>query len=422
MEYWLYIFTSFAALSYIFFKKRNFDLFTILIICSFYYSSPLLLGVLYDPDKHSIINVSSKIYWFYSSFFCASILGAYKFDKGNIFLFRGKIFNHSALQFYLFITCIIFLMLVMIDSSIFFQKEVGEKSVTQFGPLWAAFAASTLILLSLSIIVSNNYFFVIASIFLLMTLIAGSRAYFAAGAIIYALGTYKYSPPFVIATKFSLLFKILLGFFFLFLWKIAYPFVLVGQYTQALQSIVDPVGIGFRLFRGSEAGLVMLNFHHAIELFEYSSGSILELMVVKLIPFLHSEFATVFELNGSTFSDILNIKYYQTVNYGMASNLWGSIYYVSGPLGLLLFLAFFIWLVTTLNKLIKLNNLWSHHLVGPSAFLCFYGTRLEVGSLAYFFYVNITMLVFFRIMVSLLKHKKHYKPNITYGSTKLSLK
>jgi len=70
---------------------------------------------------------------------------------------------------------------------------------------------------------------------------------------------------------------------------------------------------------------------------------------------------------------------------------------------------------------VKINDLWSHHLVGPSTFLCFYGTRIEVANIAYFFYVNITMFVFCIIMVSLIKHKHYRKSTTHFGSTKLGL-
>ena len=335
MEYWLYIFSSSAALSYIFFKKRKFDLFTILIICSFYYSSPLLIGILYDPDKHNIINISSEIYWFYSLFFGVSIMGAHIFDKLNKKQVYIKKYNYSAIQFHFLITSFIFLVILAIDSSFFFQKEVGEKSANQFGPLWGVYTASNLILLSLSMNSRIRHYIGIAIFFLLTTLIAGSRAYFAAGLAVIALGTFKNSTPMRIGMKFSLVLKILIGFTFIFSWKIAYPFILAGQYGEAFQTISDPVAIGFRLFKGSEAGLCMLSFHHAIDYFETSPGSFFELIVVKLIPFLSLEFATAFNLNGLTFSDILNGIFYKTVNYGKASNLWGSIYYVIGKLGLI---------------------------------------------------------------------------------------
>jgi|APSaa5957512535_1039671.scaffolds.fasta_scaffold46678_2 hypothetical protein len=421
MEYWSYIFSSFGALLFILFKKRRIDLFTILMLCTFYYSSPLLNGILYDTDMHKIIKISPKIYWFYTFLYGAMIYAANKFDKIDHLFISKNIYNHSYLQFYLFMTSLIFLILVTIDWSFFLQQEAYEKSAKQFGPLWAAFTASILTFLSLAKNSSYKSYIVTALFFLLTTLIAGSRAYFAAGAIVFIICTYKSSLPIRIASNISVLLKITFGFLFLFFWKSAYPFILAGQFMEAHQTITDPVAIGFRLFKGSEAGLCMLNFHHAIDYFETSPGSFFELIVVKLIPFLSSEFASGFNLNGSSFSDILNIKYYQTVTYGMGSNLWGSIYYVSGSLGLILFVALFLWLVFILNKLIKINDLWSHHLVGPSTFLCFYGTRIEVANIAYFFYVNITMFVFCIIMVSLIKHKHYRKSTTHFGSTKLGL-
>ena len=63
------------------------------MLCTFYYSSPLLNGILYDTDMHKIIKISPKIYWFYTFLYGAMIYAANKFDKIDHLFISKNIYN-----------------------------------------------------------------------------------------------------------------------------------------------------------------------------------------------------------------------------------------------------------------------------------------------------------------------------------------
>lgn len=76
----IYIF----CVSYILFKKRNIDLFTILFGGLFYYSSPLLIGNISMPGIVYNQEISITIYVIFSFSFLMSLYFMIKNDKREI--------------------------------------------------------------------------------------------------------------------------------------------------------------------------------------------------------------------------------------------------------------------------------------------------------------------------------------------------
>ena len=163
----------------------------------------------------------------------------------------------------------------------------------------------------------------------------------------------------------------------------------------------------FRLNQGGES-IIILNFHHAISMYEESVGSFTDLVAIKIIPFISELYIQAFNFDGRTLSDLIDEKYYQNVSYGMASNIWGLFYYVSGPIGTLIFCFIYICLVFYLNILVSKKNLLSSHLIPGAIFLCFYASRIEIGAILFPFYICFFLLIIFLILrIIMPKHKKY---------------
>ena len=75
----------------------------------------------------------------------------------------------------------------------------------------------------------------------------------------------------------------------------------------------------------------------------------------------------------------------------MASNIWGLFYYVSGPIGTLIFCFIYLCFVFYLNLLVTKESL-SAHLIPGAMFLCFYASRIEIGAITPILYLHFSLL------------------------------
>ncbi len=412
MVYYLYLVSFLGAVTYIGFRLRKPDLLTITIIACGYYSSALLFGEIYDPDSKSYVDIHDFIYIFYSFLFSSLTIACFVNDH-----YLNKYFRNSKsmvlsefLYFHLAILIVLFLAMNLLDSRAFFPDDVGEFSAASFGAIYNIYWVSALIFLITSFRSTSKFLKILGILFLLTTLLAGSRAYFTAGCFALLLLYFQAKPPMRLLASFSRLIIIIFGFLFLLVFKNIYQYLLFLDYEMVLAAGSDVDLILFRLTKGSEA-IILLNFQHAITLYENGRGPFFDLILVKSIPFLSELYIEGLNLDPRTFSDLIDDKYYQSVNYGMASSLWGLVYYVMGPLGCIMFGFTYICIILYLNIRIKKSDLISIHLIPASVFMAFYASRVEIGAVLFPFYMSCFML-FTWILIRSIFRRRHA---INYG-------
>ena len=339
MIYYIYLLSLLSCLSYVGFKKRKPDLFTLTVLASSYYSSTLLFGKIYDPDSHTYLIINDYIYIFYAFLFFLLIVAIYIHDTFFKLPANDEIPTNELAYFNLFLMSLIFLIIFLTDSRAFFPEELGNSDASSFGTLYNLYWASILIGLVAAFRSKNAILKIATFLFLLTTLTAGSRAFFTIGCLSILLIFFQNKPPIRLLMSFKRLFIMVLGFIFLIVFKNTYQYLLLFDLEMLLEAATNIDLILFRLNEGGES-IVILNFHHAISLYQESAGSFVDLVVIKIFPFISELYIQAFNFDGRTLSDIIDEEYYQNVSYGMASNIWGLFYYVSGPIGTLIFVLY----------------------------------------------------------------------------------
>ena len=406
MVYYVYLFSFLGCVAYAGCKLRKPDLLTLCIIACGYYSSALLFGEVYDPENRGYVEINDFIYIFYSFLFVMLTVAVYLndqyFDK-DVKNYGGTI-PSDFFYFHIPILTILFLTMNIIDSRSFFPDEVGGFSATSFGAFYNIYWVSALIFLAASFRTNNIFLKTVAIFFLLTTLTAGSRAFFTAGCFSILLWFFQTKSEIRLLMSIKRLSIVLFGFLFLLVYKNIYQYLLVLDYEMLLKAGLDFDLIIFRLTKGSES-IVLLNFQHAMALYQESKGSFFDLITIKTIPFVSELYIEGFNFDARTLSDLVDESYYQTVNYGMASSIWGLFYYVSGPLGCLMFGFTYVCIIFYLNVRIKKNDLISLHLIPASIFMAFYASRMEIGAMIFPFYMSFFILIGFKLFRMILPRR-----------------
>lgn len=389
------------CLGYIFFKKRYFDVFTFIVLVSLYYSSPLFMGVLYDPSAHQVVEITSKLYIFYGFYYLFLFLVIFVFDSrcasyklvtdGDCSHFRAYVIPLAALSL------MFFLILLAIDPVFYFPNSVDDAKVSQFGVFYPLFCFSTMLALIFSILSRNKLMTIVFLCLMVLTLIAGSRTYIAFTAAIGMFFIGASIGRIRLATNVKLGAAGLFGFLFLFFYKIFYPFLLDGNFSGILDSIANPELIAFRLFKGSESVLVMLNLHYSIEREWVFDSEYTIVFLVRMIPFISPFLADALGVELVRYSDVLKVAHYQHIGFGMASTAWGQFFYLIGYLAYVMPLVVFI-LVYFGNKLFFSGRREFVFLLPPMVMLAISLTRVEVGDAFYVLAINAVVYILVRLL------------------------
>ena len=269
MIYYFYIFSLLSGLSYIGFKNRKPDLFTLAILASAYYSSTLLFGKIYDPNSHSYLVIHEYIYVFYSVLFILLALLSFFYDRYFISAYKNQIANYRDLNYFLVVIILLVLIVILsIDSRAFFPKEFEDNDASSFGAIYNIYWSSILVGLVTAFRSNSNLLKVIMCLFLLTTLTAGSRAYFTIGCFIILLIFYENKPSIRLLMSLKRIIVIIFGFAFLLVFKNIYQYLLAFDLEMLIEAGTNIDLILFRLNEGGES-IVILNFQHAISITIY---------------------------------------------------------------------------------------------------------------------------------------------------------
>lgn len=407
----VYLFSVLCALAVVGLRRRRPDLFTIAVVAHVYYSSTLFFGEVYDPENHIYVPIPETIYNFYSFLFIILSITIIAYDQKRRRFQDNFWRERDLLIFSLTALSLIFILINALDHRAFFPREIGGDSAASFGALFSLYWMLALIYLYVAVRSNDKAHIFFSMLFLLSTLLAGSRAYFTAGLIGFAIIYFQRKEPVLIASS---PFKIFLGFFaftFLILFKNFYQYLLVLDFDLLLGAASNWDLIVFRLTRGGES-VILLNFIHSIEMYDHGRGSFTELFALKLLPFISEQVATATGFTGDTLSDLINASYYSTVNYGMASSFWGLFYYTSGWIGVIVAAIFYCMSLFVLQRVIQSRKLISIFLIPGAVFLAFYVSRLEIGATLYPFYLGYALFLVYLVAISLLRVRAPLARNI----------
>lgn len=380
-------------------RKRHFDLYSIVFLSSSYYSIPLFIGSIVDPNDKSQVAMPSEIYASYAIFFFLTGIFALLADFGKV---RIQISNFSNLKSYSkdlgIVTSFLFLVIVILHPRGLLPANVDEHGASQLGVVWVLYRLFAISFFATAIY-EKSYLRPMSIFFLLTTLTSGSRSFFVAALLIYICYLYHKDQVRIIAKPFFI-FGLPFGVMALTIYKVVYQYLLVLDFNSLRDGEQLLSQIIFKTYDGSEA-IVTLSFVHGISL--WKNGQIYEFsnILINAVPMLSETIGEIVGKNALRFSDVLEPLYFDDVSYGVASNLWGSMYASTGLIGTTVLMIVYLatlYLYSVYSRVSRQSFLFTYPIL---VLLAFYATRWELDNVIYMLvasYGCYFLFVLFRFM------------------------
>ena len=381
-----------------FVRKRRFDLFTVLIASYIYYYSPLILGVSYNPSGRKFVLLDDLLYLQASIFLmlASGFAVAYDLLSKNLELKRNHDRTIDFALFYIGAAIIMFLGILSTDANFFFPNFYGDTLPAALGPVYPLFVLSALTAFVFAWSIKAPVTKVLSTIFLVLTLTAGSRAHILAFILIVTLlytreqeGIRLVFNPRVVLVGATV-------FFSLVFYKVAFPFILSRDFEGLVSAVSNWESVAYRIFLGGESFLVILNHHYSVaeEGIRAFSSDYPSMYLAKLIPFFSQEIADAVGVNLLRYSAVLKDNYAQ-VEFGMGSSFWGELSFLFGNSVLLYTLSviMFMGVIFTANHIVMTQSFIGKVLTPPSVLVCFYHVRMEGSGVMFQFYLAFALVL-----------------------------
>jgi len=407
MAYYFFVFIFSLTFLVTLFLKRGFDLITIFSFASIFYLYPLIIGHVDNPSSFGIIEIPKGAYYFFNVYFIFVIVSLFIPFQNAIYSQDFCAFKSIDFKILLIIQTALLLLIIAIYPDIFLPSNIDNPSQpSRLGLIYPFFTTFALVLFAVSLHSKNKIKISIATVPILLTLTAGSRLYVALALLIYFLYHFNSRGKFRIALDLSSGIKLFLMVFFLLVFKIAYQYLLEGDWSNLISALLEPNNYIYRLLRGSESNAVVLNFISVFQPQIMQDDSYLYFFFIGLIPFLKRFILSITNDVHVSFGDFIQDALFSDVGYGLASSFWGQMLYVFDglPFAFIPLILYFIFLVF-INRFYLSGKKLSFFLLPSFCISIFYYHRWGLGSLIYVFSVNFIAYLLFVAFKQLLIQK-----------------
>lgn len=342
---------------------------------------PLLAGKIYDPNYHVLIELPSEIYFAYGAFFILVAYFAFYVDaKGyHLILPNEKLLRRYSKSLSR-ITSVLFIIIIFLSPRGLLPENIDAKSASELGIIWVLYRVMAISFFTCTLY-ANSKVSLLAIFFILTTLSSGSRTYFVLAILIYLIWRY-YGRKIRIATTFIFIAGVPTVVMLLTIYKTIYQYLLILDFDSLLNMEKMLNALKFKTFNGSEA-VVTLSFVHGIDIWKSNYTYDFSNIVLTTIPLLTDLIQDAFAFKVQAFSDFLEPLYFYDVGYGVASNLWGSMYAAGGfALTILIMYCYLLsfYIFTKYSRRRKASTVF----IFPIMILfAFYATRWELAALIY---------------------------------------
>ena len=387
MFYIFFISVWATGFSYITLKKRFFDLFTISYLACTYYALSLFGKEIYDPDTHTFIQIPVEVYAIYCIIFGGILVSAFLNDR----LIKGYSVNFKTIAKNLdavlaAFTSFMFIMILLIIPRGFLPDNVDAATGSSLGPIWSLYCSFALSLLTVSAYLNSKYT-ILAWFFILLTVSAGSRTYFVTAVLIYVTIKNR-DQKMRLGTRLKYLIGIPLGIVLITTYKAMYQYILVLDFHSLFNFELMLQLVMFRLIEGSEA-IVTLSLVHAVDLWNNNNLYQFSNILLLSIPIISEPLAMALQIPLESFSHKLEPIYFQNVSYGVGSNIWGSFYASTGPIGVAMFICSYVCSLIFFSIRLRQGKTLDVFLHPFYIMTGFFITRWELGSILYISFVGL---------------------------------
>lgn len=377
----VYTLISVASLSYVVFKKRTFDFFTVLILSSFFYFSPLLIG---EININGFVNgepISDVTYYFCMSYFSLLAIFVFIFDlffiNNDVKTFR--LLNREVFSNVFYISLILFFVgvaLVGLGNLLEPDKtKLANQNVAIYGlGLW--FLMAVLIVAYAN---KNWVVFTVCVLCLIFSLYVGSRSNIAIAILTLVLLTLR-NNKIRLYSQYSKFIFLSVFISLLILFKITYKYIKAFDFSMAYERLSS-----FDFF--SMVNLVLVDPNAVVYNLNYTIVNNVSLdsdfifhRLLSLFPMMAGLFQLIMDETFPRYSAVLADFY--SIHFGLASSLHGEIIAMSGTFGFFIFITLFFTITFFLNY---------RYLFNPSP-LILLSLPFVVYNLFYAFRVDLTFM------------------------------
>ena len=393
----------FGLLAFLF-CRRAFDTLSILMASSLYFAFPILLNDVFGTIPGHRIPIPLEIRCFISLYIIL-LSATLFFQKGKEIKLASDNMVTEWLILFVFVSIAGLIILLKNPNSFWPETIDNPTSTADLGLFFVLFSWGSLWLVWISLFLRSHLYCLVSLVPVFCTLTLGSRAFLTATVLLLFLKYFNTQGQqrLVTNSRFFACFGIL--FVFLIGWKLAFQYVLVGDFQAIFEALSSPQAWSDRLLRQSQANFVILNFIGALDPLVMTANSYREIVWISSTPYFGGQFLDSSGLPRLSFGDIVQSVRHSDVTFGIGSSFWGSIYHIGRG-----------WVVTYILLFLfcyacfLLNRYWSGSIVGRkylTVFLCYgfmFHSRLEIQQLTYIMTVNL-LLGLSVIFISSLKQR-----------------
>ncbi|WP_066354365.1 hypothetical protein [Aliarcobacter skirrowii] len=385
------------------FKKRKVDLFTLMILALFYYTSPLIFGYITLIGIIDEWIIKSYIYNIFIFTLICVLLSVVIYDYNTKNIVIKKYTEYSSMYYthilFVFMLFMFFYGVHLIGFENYFvgtKQNVEEMNVFLGTAIWLL-----LMTLSLSFVYKRKIIFLISLLLLSSVLLFGSRSYFVTGILM--LGILKYgdlNQRLITHYKPIILLVILISGLIVF--KTIYPFLKTADFAFILERIMQ---IEFDKILSLFLADPMSVIYNMQLVLEYNIIVPDECSAYRYLSLIPSSRGVIENLNGIecvNFSQYLGEQFHADVPFGLASSVYAEVYAFWGGLGLGLFIL--LWCITLYYANLKLliKSTFFLFLLPTIVYGTFYIHRIDLVFVTGALKKAIIMYIFIYIIIYLL--------------------
>ena len=392
---YVYLLIVVLHLIYLLSNRRMFDLFLIASLSFYIYHIPYFFG-----DYHTGATVldlgkpSKEAYYFVISFsliiFCLNLFFDYRYSHYLNSVAPSYSYSINAFTRYL-VWSLFYLSLLLFSFSLLITGVEGFKSAKGGGDVGAGmffYVLSVWTVMGLSVVAffCKRYFYLLYStlIILFHLLVVGSRSWFVIFVLLLVfLFELRRSKSCRLLFRPIVIFGGPIFLFFILLFEHVGHQIVALEFGEVLDSLSNRTTY-FRLLELRESFIVSSHFEFALsaEPLGWYYGVHRVISFFPLLPGLWSEI-----FGGlSRYSDVV-LSGYESVGYGLASNVWAELFHIYGYFGVFVFFCIWVSLIYKVNYLYLSGAAKPiHYFLMPFfIFLAFYIHRVDFTFVSGFF-------------------------------------
>lgn len=405
-------------LSYVIFKKRNIDFYTIAVLGFMIYTLPAFWGTTWTTQGLYFSEIHFETYLLVDMISLILFISMINFDrKTNTISFREIQWNHYPK--YLFYLLLIFsyisiiLAIYKVGLSSLLAETKNPTHIEKMNPFFSLSIWTSLICFSFGAASKNKFIGLLPLPIMIFTLFLGIRSFFVIGIISYVITLLSHYGKTALFRKWK--YGLTLGFIMIIatIYREVYFIIKRGDFEYVFTLLTS------KDFYQSKVFVLPHEIYIVFSTLNISLSQKLNLglefilyQILDFIPFM----GVVFELPELKYSKVIMEEFYSESQFGMGSNIWAEMYSSGGFILVLVFALIWVGIIKILNYMYLKRMRLSVFFIPFGIYFIFYINRLSfslaIGDLKYVVFIYILSLLIYLVCLKPYVINKIDKENV----------